>query len=498
MKKNLLASILAIIFTCVLGMSMVMADGSEEMPINWGYYMVKGSNEITTIPAGANPVEITLEKGETLSVIEFRFNQSTELYKDSVKVKGANAVRYESEKKFISRYQTSFNSSGTYTLTIVPTTANIASYGIGTYKAYIPSGYVIVTDSVTGKEYTNQDITIILNIVAKGTLNNDADTTIDMNLEPLASPKPVLNGSQLSWDKVEGASYYTVEYFKGEQSLKSENGYFEGLQENDAYGSLNYVNNFPIETGYKYSAKVTAYPAKGSNYRPSESSVIAIRDGNTVSKTVEPIGLTWTSNREGKQTVFSYTPEQGKIYFIQFYKNGKRIFFTRGTNSGSMNFSERMKNEGTYWVELWVTDINNLELASNKTISPIVIVSADGSIAVTASDSNITQLNAETGVWIQDNKGWWYSFADNTYPVSRWLRLGEKWYYFGADGYMVTGWQLIDGKWYYLAPINGDMLEGWQQVDGKYYYLMPGSGECLMNTITPDGFTVDESGAWIQ
>lgn len=133
--------------------------------------------------------------------------------------------------------------------------------------------------------------------------------------------------------------------------------------------------------------------------------------------------------------------------------------------------------------------------------------------------SNNTTVAPKTGTWVLDNTGWWFSFADKTYPVSTWLKVNEKWYYFDAAGYMLTGWQMldgkwyyldavngdmaegwkfIDGKWYYLNPVSGDMAEGWKVVDGKWYYLMPVSGECLLDTVTPDGYKVDANGAWIQ
>lgn len=59
------------------------------------------------------------------------------------------------------------------------------------------------------------------------------------------------------------------------------------------------------------------------------------------------------------------------------------------------------------------------------------------------------------GQWIQDGSGWWYQNDDGTYPSN-----------------------------------------GWNWLDGKCYYFMP-DGYCLMNTQTPDGYTVNADGAWI-
>lgn len=59
------------------------------------------------------------------------------------------------------------------------------------------------------------------------------------------------------------------------------------------------------------------------------------------------------------------------------------------------------------------------------------------------------------GQWIQDGTGWWYQNDDGTYPSS--------------------GWNWLDGKCYYFTP----------------------DGYCLINAQTPDGYTVDATGAWI-
>lgn len=59
------------------------------------------------------------------------------------------------------------------------------------------------------------------------------------------------------------------------------------------------------------------------------------------------------------------------------------------------------------------------------------------------------------GQWKQDTTGWWYENDDASY-----------------------------------------LKDGWNWVDGKCYYFTP-DGYCLINTTTPDGYTVDASGAWI-
>lgn len=63
-----------------------------------------------------------------------------------------------------------------------------------------------------------------------------------------------------------------------------------------------------------------------------------------------------------------------------------------------------------------------------------------------------------------------------------------------------AGWQLSDGIWYfYLTAASGEAdtgLVGWHWIDGYCYYFQ-NDGKMLSKTVTPDGFAVSESGAWV-
>jgi len=71
---------------------------------------------------------------------------------------------------------------------------------------------------------------------------------------------------------------------------------------------------------------------------------------------------------------------------------------------------------------------------------------------------------------------------------------------------MVTGWQTYaDGNIFYLKTATdgtqGQMLTGWQNIEGAWYYFNTVSdgtkGKLLINTVTPDGYIVNEKGQWI-
>ena len=95
-------------------------------------------------------------------------------------------------------------------------------------------------------------------------------------------------------------------------------------------------------------------------------------------------------------------------------------------------------------------------------------------------------IDKTDGQWTQDANGWWYKYADGSYPRNKWDKINGKYYYFNVHGYLLTGWQQLKGfgdyketSWYYFDPTNGDMQTGWQKINGKWYYLDPAEGYML-------------------
>ena len=125
--------------------------------------------------------------------------------------------------------------------------------------------------------------------------------------------------------------------------------------------------------------------------------------------------------------------------------------------------------------------------------------SSGSSSSSSSSSSSTTTTTKTTPTWTKTASGSWrFKLSDGTYAANRWLQIDGKWYFFDDTTYMAEGWKMIDGKWYYLNPSDGDMATGWKLVGGKWYYLDPTNGDCWMNTTTPDGYKLDENGAWVQ
>jgi len=128
------------------------------------------------------------------------------------------------------------------------------------------------------------------------------------------------------------------------------------------------------------------------------------------------------------------------------------------------------------------------------------------------------------------SKTFTYHFGANGVMDSGWYRDSTgKWYFLSTDhdgwfGGLTKGWHLdaSDGNWYYLNLMDGAMLSGWQEIDGAWYFLNPHtpeqtwfwnqaaerweygqgkgrpSGATYRNEMTPDGYPVDDRGAWIR
>ena len=138
------------------------------------------------------------------------------------------------------------------------------------------------------------------------------------------------------------------------------------------------------------------------------------------------------------------------------------------------------------WVRFtWVPSVDGASLrVESRDITFRVVTGAVGSALPPAPEPG-------EGQWVQDAGGWWYRFADGTYPrgqalvidggtyrfdqsghaLTGWVRDGGYWFHHGASGAMSTGWLVDGGAWYYLVPGWGAMAIGWVEDGGEWYYL---------------------------
>lgn len=118
-----------------------------------------------------------------------------------------------------------------------------------------------------------------------------------------------------------------------------------------------------------------------------------------------------------------------------------------------------------------------------------------------------------SGEWKSHEDGTWSYMAEGQNVADRWAYIrnpyakdGQEpvsWFLFDEVGIMRTGWYRDpgDGSWFYLHDVSdgsrGSMVTGWRLIDGIWYFFGP-DGRLYQNTVTPDGYSVDSSRAWIR
>lgn len=122
--------------------------------------------------------------------------------------------------------------------------------------------------------------------------------------------------------------------------------------------------------------------------------------------------------------------------------------------------------------------------------------SSKQSNVTTYAKMSVSKPSAYDGTWEFSNNKWRLHLNDNVVASNQWAFIKDKWYLFDSTGYMITGWKMVNGKWYYLES-SGEMATGWRLIDNKYYFLST-DGSMLQNTITPDGYKVNQTGEWIN
>ena len=113
-------------------------------------------------------------------------------------------------------------------------------------------------------------------------------------------------------------------------------------------------------------------------------------------------------------------------------------------------------NDGFYFIDIDANIASGGEFIYKAATHPYAYDTAAYPAIGSHSGANTSGTSSVTEGWKQDAAGWWYQNEDGTYVKSEWSWIDGRCYYFNEDGY------------------------------------------CLQNTQTPDGYSVDMQGAWIE
>lgn len=223
---------------------------------------------------------------------------------------------------------------------------------------------------------------------------------------------------------------------------------------------------------------------------------------------MNPTNLYWN----GENKVLYWDPAEGaEKYQLRLYRGSSQIASVDSATGTSYSFARYITEVGKYTVKMrgfgygsygsWISS-GELNVTRDGDVRPSPKgnePNPGGSGKSGGPGENMKPGSSPLTEpqWILDQNGWWYLYADRTYPKSQWSEIKGAWYHFNEYGYMQTGWLYLDNKWYYLHPTIGNLLTGWILYKDNWYYLSPKDGVLYQNTTTPDGYRVDHNGAWI-
>ena len=102
--------------------------------------------------------------------------------------------------------------------------------------------------------------------------------------------------------------------------------------------------------------------------------------------------------------------------------------------------------------------------------------------------------------WNENYTGWWYctDVTNEYYYKDTWKLIDGSWYLFDSDGYAESNqWVKWQDKWYWLRDNCMMAKSQWLYIKDEWY-CFDEKGVLYINCTTPDGYKVDEDGAWIN
>lgn len=180
----------------------------------------------------------------------------------------------------------------------------------------------------------------------------------------------------------------------------------------------------------------------------------------------EPTGLRW--NEKG---IAIWEPVNGAgTYSVRIRRNGNSISSSSAptTEVSVYNFSTKITKTGEYTFQVRANGRYKKTKSSEWITSPVFQVD-EAQLAYIREHAEAD--SGLPGQWLEDEIGTWYAFTTGEVPINTWKEIDGYWYYFNESGYIAK-----------------------EQWIGNYY--VGSSGKMLTNTTTPDGYYVDENGAW--
>ena len=280
--------------------------------------------------------------------------------------------------------------------------------------------------------------------------------------------------------------------------------------------------------GEKITFNAVLVPEEGYGFRKSKIKNISISNGKLVNQSVSSrkvvlkINYTPKVRLQKPENIYfedEYKASWDKVRYCSMYEaqifkesddgnyetyrteriSGTKIDLSAYITDGSAAYFKiravpKNSSESAYLFSSDWSDSNDVSSSNDNTIQ--------GNFSGSGKDMIFRDLKGgEVSGWQKINGNWYYFNPENQNKAvsADWGLVNGKWYYFNDYGIMMTGWKKINDLWYYLDS-DGAMRTGWFRPgpSSGWYYLDVNTGAMWASATTPDGYTVDASGVWIN
>jgi glucan-binding YG repeat protein len=194
------------------------------------------------------------------------------------------------------------------------------------------------------------------------------------------------------------------------------------------------------------------------------------------------VSSAWWDDSQGAVRAEWEKAESSTKYRVQLYRGTSTVGNPVTTSGSSHDFSSAISKKGTGNYSFIVIPVKGG--VEDAAASEVLEIDSDrmSELKTYLKDKKSEAAAAATAPgqerWVMNPNGTYqYLKNDGNYIKGDWFQDTDgKWYYFDTKSYMVTGWQKIKNYWYYFGK------------DGALY----------VNTQTPDGYTVNQDGVWID
>lgn len=183
----------------------------------------------------------------------------------------------------------------------------------------------------------------------------------------------------------------------------------------------------------------------------------------------EPV--TYGLNAEAEPMTVEASVSDGGTLSYQWYRNNV------DSNGGGTEIEGAVENSftpgtsepGTTYYYVVVTNTVGTGIQLTTSLTKCVTVTEEEILAPEETEEApeaVEEPQQAAGTWKESENGWWYEYADGTYPTAKWEQIDGEWYAFDENGYIRKGWYQEGDKWYYLNE-NGTMARD-TDVDGYH------------------------------